>query len=79
MADARGRHDWERTALLAAIAWNPYRGEKTPAREPADFNPYSQADRKRLKPRQVGIDVLIDAFTSGGPNQGRWPGQTNPG
>ena len=61
MAMARGRQkaEWERTALLAAIAANPYRDtDRRPEPFTADeFNPFADPQVPRPEKRQIKLSV----------------------
>ncbi len=54
MAEARGRHDWGQTSLLACILFNANRGPGQKALGPEDFNPYTAGKVKEP-------DIVLDA------------------
>lgn len=63
MAEARGRADWSRTAVVLALLANAHRDpKKTRAFKPADFNPYEAERRIEGKTRDLSIlkTVFVD-------------------
>jgi hypothetical protein len=45
MAKARGNAEWQRTALLATIIFNAWKGEKQEAATVDSFNPFANEDK----------------------------------
>jgi hypothetical protein len=64
MAEARGRQQWEQTALIVAMLHNSWRGQGQPARAPNDFNPYAEIveePREEFGPKE-GMKLLKSIF-----------------
>ncbi len=59
MAHGRQKAEWERTALLAAIAANPYRDtDRRPEPFTAEeFNPFADQQVPRPEKRQIKLSV----------------------
>jgi len=59
---AEGRRDffWEHTAHVLCYLYNAHRSPKSPALMPADFHPFADKRKRRMKKRlpQVGIEAL---------------------
>lgn len=59
MAEARLRHDWQRTASTMALLANIHRSPGRPAFKPADFDPFSQRSRA-VAPIEVLRQVFVE-------------------
>ncbi len=58
----RGREElaWEHTSHLMALIFNIHRSEKTQPREPRDFNPTMQQDRRSTEEANADAMEIIE-------------------
>lgn len=62
MAEARGRDNWAHTSSVLAMLANVNRDpKKTPAFQPADFDPYRPRKPTRVD-RKTGFELLKAVF-----------------
>ncbi|MCG3178306.1 MAG: hypothetical protein BIFFINMI_00632 [Phycisphaerae bacterium] len=68
MAEARGRDNWAHTSSVLAMLANVNRDpKKTPAFQPADFDPYGPRHRKPARvDRKTGFELLKAVFVPDG-------------
>jgi hypothetical protein len=67
MAEAKGRAEWTRTSLLAAIVANAHRDPKrNKAFLPKDFNPYELKQATKPLPKTSDLTVLKYVFVDKG-------------
>jgi hypothetical protein len=65
MAEAKGRDNWNHTSTVLAMIANVNRDpKKTPAFQPADFDPYRPRKPARVD-RTTGFDMLKAVFIDG--------------
>jgi len=65
MAEARGRDNWAHTSAVLAMIANVNRDpKKTPAFQPADFDPYRPPKATRVS-RKAGFAMLKSVFIDG--------------
>ena len=63
MAEAKGRDAWAHTSTVLALIANVNRDpKKTPAFQPADFDPYRPRRSSRVDAK-TGFEMLKSAFT----------------
>ena len=71
MAEAKGRDAWAHTSAVLALIANVNRDpKKTPAFQPADFDPFQPRPRRSSRvDRTTGFDMLRSVFVNshGGP------------
>lgn len=65
MAEAKGRDNWNHTSAVLAMIANVNRDpKKTPAFQPADFDPYRPRKATRVS-RKAGFAMLKAVFVNG--------------
>lgn len=64
MSEAKSKHDWAQTSLIASLVFNPNRKPGTRARKPAEFNPHT------ARPRGVDFEALREVFGRGAKKKG---------